>query len=71
MTRLLYFVWLGAKEGPVETTLNSDRFCDLEPRQVYAQLLDEGRYLCHCQCHLNPIRHPPQHTHHHLLASPL
>jgi len=26
--------------------LNDDRFCDLPPRQVYAQLLDEGRYLC-------------------------
>lgn len=26
--------------------LNSDRFCDLAPRQVYATLLDEGRYLC-------------------------
>ena len=31
----------------VATTLNSDRFCDLAPRQVYAQLLDEGLYLCH------------------------
>ena len=27
-------------------TLHSDRFCDLSPYQVYAQLLDEGRYLC-------------------------
>jgi putative transposase len=26
--------------------LNSDRFLDLAPRQVYATLLDEGRYLC-------------------------
>lgn len=26
--------------------LNSDRFCDLAPRQVYATLLDEGIYLC-------------------------
>ena len=31
----------------VETTLNSERFCDLSPRQVYAQLLDDGHYLCH------------------------
>jgi putative transposase len=27
--------------------LNSDRFCDASPRQVYATLLDEGRYVCH------------------------
>jgi putative transposase len=39
---------LSAEEkATVETTLNSDRFCDLAPRQVYARLLDEGRYLCH------------------------
>ena len=35
------------EKAVVETTLNSDRFSDLAPRQVYAQLLDEGRYLCH------------------------
>ncbi len=27
--------------------LNSERFCDLSPRQVYATLLDEGTYLGH------------------------
>ena len=28
--------------------LNSERFCDTAPRQVYATLLDEdGIYLCH------------------------
>ena len=27
-------------------TLDSERFADLAPAQVYAQLLDEGRYLC-------------------------
>ena len=27
-------------------TLHSNRFYDLSPYQVYAQLLDEGRYLC-------------------------
>jgi len=27
--------------------LNSERFMDQPPRQVYATLLDEGRYLCH------------------------
>jgi putative transposase len=27
-------------------TLHSDRFCDLSPYQVYAQLLDDGQYMC-------------------------
>jgi putative transposase len=31
----------------VRDLLNSDRFCDASPRQVYARLLDEGRYVCH------------------------
>jgi putative transposase len=31
----------------VRATLNSERFMDKAPRQVYAALLDEGRYLCH------------------------
>ena len=31
----------------VRSTLNSERFQDLAPRQVYAALLDEGEYLCH------------------------
>jgi len=26
--------------------LHSERFCDMAPHQVYATLLDEGRYLC-------------------------
>jgi putative transposase len=30
----------------VRQTLNSERFMDKAPRQVYASLLDEGRYLC-------------------------
>lgn len=30
----------------VHTTLNSERFQDCAPRQVYAELLDEGHYLC-------------------------
>jgi hypothetical protein len=29
----------------VRSVLNSARFCDRAPRQVYATLLDEGRYL--------------------------
>jgi len=31
----------------VRQTLNSERFADRAPRQVYAALLDEGLYLCH------------------------
>lgn len=31
----------------VRQTLNSERFQDQPPREVYATLLDEGRYLCH------------------------
>jgi putative transposase len=31
----------------VRTALNSERFQDQSPRQVYAALLDEGHYLCH------------------------
>ncbi len=30
----------------VRALLNSERFCDLSPRQVYATLLDEGEYYC-------------------------
>jgi putative transposase len=30
----------------VHQTLNSERFADQAPREVYATLLDEGRYLC-------------------------
>jgi putative transposase len=36
-----------AERGRVVATLNSDRFCDLAPAQVWARLLDEdGVYLC-------------------------
>jgi hypothetical protein len=31
----------------VRATLNSQRFCDSAPREVYATLLDEGVYHCH------------------------
>lgn len=31
----------------VRAVLNSERFMDKAPRQVYATLLDEGMYLCH------------------------
>jgi len=36
-----------AEREVVRATLNSERFQDKAPRQVYAALLDEGRYLCH------------------------
>ena len=35
-----------AQRLEVRDVLNSDRFCDQAPRQVWAWLLDEGRYLC-------------------------
>ena len=36
-----------AEKALVRETLNSERFMDQAPRQVYASLLDEGTYLCH------------------------
>jgi putative transposase len=35
------------ERAQVRATLNSDRFMDHAPRQVYAALLDEDTYLCH------------------------
>ena len=35
------------EQATVREVLNSERFCDASPRQVYATLLDEGVYLCH------------------------
>lgn len=35
------------ERAEVRATLNSQRFMDCAPRQVYAALLDEGKYLCH------------------------
>ena len=35
-----------AERDQVHHTLNSERFADQAPREVYAQLLDEGTYLC-------------------------
>lgn len=37
----------GAERAQVRELLNSERFMDQAPRQVYAALLDEGHYLCH------------------------
>ena len=34
------------QQQAVRDLLNSDRFCDQAPRQIWARLLDEGRYLC-------------------------
>ena len=36
-----------AEKAEVRAILNSERFCDCAPREVYATLLDEGEYLCH------------------------
>lgn len=36
-----------AERQQVRAVLNSQRFMDKAPRQVYATLLDEGTYLCH------------------------
>lgn len=39
---------LGSEEkSRVHDTLDSERFWDCSPREVYATLLDEGIYLCH------------------------
>jgi putative transposase len=35
-----------AQRLEVRDILNSEAFCDQAPRQVWARLLDEGRYLC-------------------------
>jgi putative transposase len=36
-----------AEKAEVRAVLNSERFWDAAPREVYATLLDEGEYLCH------------------------
>lgn len=36
-----------AEKESVRSVLNSERFQDQTPREVYATLLDEGTYLCH------------------------
>jgi len=35
-----------AERGEVLDVLHSERFVDCSPREVYAELLDEGRYVC-------------------------
>jgi len=34
------------EKSAVKDLLHSDRFCDKTPHTVYAELLDEGRYIC-------------------------
>ena len=34
------------EKAEVRQVLNSDRFADQAPREVYASLIDEGKYLC-------------------------
>ena len=36
-----------AEKAEVRAVLNSERFWDSAPREVYATLMDEGEYLCH------------------------
>ena len=63
-----------AEQATVRQTLNSERFQDLAPREVYATLLDEGQYLCHWRTmyriltanqevreRRNQLRHPKYH----------
>lgn len=35
------------ERSAIRALLNSERFMDKAPRQIYAALLDEGQYLCH------------------------
>jgi putative transposase len=35
------------EKAEVRARLNSERFCDYAPREVYGTLLDEGTYYCH------------------------
>ena len=35
-----------AERAHIRALLNSERFADLSPREIYASLLDEGIYLC-------------------------
>ena len=37
---------LATEKAEVRQLLNSDRFQDQAPREVYATLMDEGKYLC-------------------------
>jgi putative transposase len=58
----------------IRAVLNSERFVDRAPRQIYAALLDEGTYLCHWRSmyrilhdfsevgeRRNQRQHPPYH----------
>ena len=38
---------LEARRAEIRAVLNSERFMDMPPRQIWAALLDKGVYLCH------------------------
>jgi putative transposase len=71
-----------AECAEVRAPLNSLRFMDQAPRQVYAALLDEGDYLCHWRtmyrilaahgeaCERRRIRRHPAYKKPELLAEP-
>jgi putative transposase len=70
-----------AEKAEIRMVLNSERFADESPREVYATLLDEGRYLCHWRTMYRVLaeheevrerrnqRQHPQHAKPQLLAS--
>ncbi len=39
--------WPSTKRAEILDGLNSERFMDLPPRQIWARLLEEGRDWCH------------------------
>jgi putative transposase len=62
------------ERAEVRAVMNSERFMDRAPRQIYAALLDEGTYLCHWRSmyrilhdfsevreRRNQRQHPPYH----------
>jgi putative transposase len=72
-----------AEREQVRTLLNSERFQDKTPREVYAALLDEGQYLCHWRTmyrilkehnevreRRNQVRRPAYHKHELLATRP-
>ncbi len=46
------------ERAAVLVTLNEERFCNLAPAEVYATLLDEGKYRAEeLQAHFSPASH--------------
>jgi putative transposase len=69
-----------AEESAVLAMLNTPRFCDMAPAEIYATLLDEGRYYCsirtmyrllkkHKQCVQRRQRDPLKYARPELLAT--